>query len=211
MAELATSGPPSQQFARGLYPADPPELQALLRLQPDDECRNMVRAWYYNVVQGDASSPVVHLGGLINILVYSSQLKTKQLEDISASIAALNKRLSQAGIKPASPWWEKWLKRIGAAALVALIFFLAGRYEDASHQAVETGQANIRLVDAIKRLPSASNVTTFLRSKGGDLTIDRIQLADGTDGAGIIITPGTLKLGPPAMSQTGEKALIPIQ
>ncbi len=132
-------------------------------------------------------------------------------EDIKFATGAMNKKLSEAGVKPPETWWIKWLKGIGVAAVIALIFFLAGRYVDACQEAIDASQANARLIDALKRLPSASNVTTFLRSKGADLTIDKIKLADGRDGTGIIISPGTLKLGPPSMSQEGGNALVPIR
>jgi hypothetical protein len=131
------------------------------------------------------------------------------VEDLKFATGAMNKKLGEAGLKPPEPW-KQWLKASGIAALVAIIFFLAGRYADARQEAIAARQANAQLIDALKRLPSAANVTTFVRSKGGDLTIDKIKLADGRDGAGIIIRPGTLKLGPLSMSQEGGNALVPI-
>jgi hypothetical protein len=132
------------------------------------------------------------------------------VEDLKFAKESINKTISAAGLKQPDLWWMKWGRGLGIAAVIALIFFLAGRYSDARHEVIEARQANARLIEALKRLPTATNVTTFVRSKGGDLTIDKIKLADGKDGVGIVISPGSLKLGPPSMSQQGGNALIPI-
>jgi hypothetical protein len=54
-------------------------------------------------------------------------------------------------------------------------------------------------------------VTTYLRTKGGDIAIGPITNANGkSQTQGVIIRPGSLKFGKPEFSTDGA-ALVPIQ
>jgi hypothetical protein len=103
-----------------------------------------------------------------------------------------------------------WAKRLAIAAVVGLIGFLGGQLSASRQAEALQRQANARLVAAMAGLPSAASVTTYLRSKGGDLLIGPIKTADGRNAAGLIIKPGTLHFGTPAVSTAGD-ALVEIQ
>jgi hypothetical protein len=103
-----------------------------------------------------------------------------------------------------------WAKRLAIAAVVGLIGFLGGQLSASGQAEALQRQGNARLVAAIAGLPSAASVTTYIRSKGGDLLIGPIKTADGRNAAGLIVKPGTLHFGTPAVSTAGD-ALVEIQ
>ena len=67
-------------------------------------------------------------------------------------------------------------KRLFDKGLVGLIGFLAGQLSASRQAEALQRQANARLVAAMAGLPSAASVTTYIRSKGGDLLIGPIKL-----------------------------------
>jgi hypothetical protein len=220
---------------------DPPVLRALLLAAGDDrDVSAQITRAYYGVMEGAHSSPsVMHailLSAVYNATIVRSSAATngsngsqpaerkavqagelgklqKRVEEQTEEIRELRKAVQYIKSPETRPEniLRKWAIILGTGATIAIIFFLGGRYVDARQEAIDARHADAQLFDALRRLPSASNVTTFVRSKGGDLTIGQIKLADGRDSAGIIISPGTLKLGPPSMSQEGGNALVPIQ
>jgi hypothetical protein len=94
---------------------------------------------------------------------------------------------------------------------VAVIAFFLGYLSAARQADARARQDNARLVAAVAGLPTAASVTTYLRTKGGDIAIGPITNANGkSQTQGVIIRPGSLKFGKPEFSTDGA-ALVPIQ
>jgi hypothetical protein len=107
---------------------------------------------------------------------------------------------------------SKWGIRVGIVAAAAAIGFFVCHENDLRQANANERLANQRLVAAMSSLPTAANVTTYLRSKGGDVTIGPIKGTDGRETSGIIIKPGeAIQFTTPSFAADGRTALVPIK
>jgi hypothetical protein len=118
----------------------------------------------------------------------------QQVSELSKGIAEVRdayRNLQAAGGMKQDSGLVKWAKRVAIAAVVGLIAFFLGHWN-------ADQQANAQLLNALKQ-SSSPNLTTVLRSSGGDIETTRIERADGKTVDGIIIRGGTFKLDYPVL------------
>jgi hypothetical protein len=212
----------------------PSELSILTDLYNDEADRDAIRRAYYKSASGDPETYPVQFAVLLTanaqlLKSYPGMLRkvfeteTKKLVEGAAMLAKTlpdrekiaelarhareirdaYKSLNSRGWLP-EPLLHKWGIRLGIAAIVGVIAFLAGEL-NASHQ------ANDRIEAVVNAMPAASRVPLYLTGQGGGISLGRITAADGrSESQGIIIRPGHLKFGQPTFSTDGN-ALVPIQ